>query len=268
MNKLIILLICSIGVLSCISDIKDQKGKPDDSKKVNEYLVSSVIYNQSAAEYKALCYQAFQIAKLRLEENLIDKRITAKRAVIVDVDETILNNSPFEAKSILENTEYPKYWDQWIERASAEPLPGALDFVTYAESKNVEVFYITNRKEKFKHATINNLRKFQFPFADETHVVCRTDESSKELRREMVEKKFNVALLIGDNLADFSNVFDKISVERRNSLTDSLKQEFGKRFIILPNSMYGDWLSSIYKYDNSLSDEQKDSIRKKMLKDF
>jgi predicted secreted acid phosphatase len=75
-------------------------------------------------------------------------------------------------------------------------------------------------------------------------------------------------LLIGDNLSDFDKLFDDQAMERRSAVVDSLKLEFGKRFIILPNPMYGDWLQAIYNYDNKLTPEQKQEINYKMLKGF
>ena len=81
-------------------------------------------------------------------------RLTKKMAIVVDIDETVLDNSPFEAKSIIENTDYPVYWDEWCQKEEARPIAGAVEFLNYAKSKGADVFYITNRKEHLKDVTI------------------------------------------------------------------------------------------------------------------
>ena len=85
----------------------------------NEYMVLSTLYQQKAAEYRALSYQTFNLAALMLDNDLADKRVDKHRVVIVDIDETVLDNSPFLGKSILENSSYPKYWNEWCSLAKA-----------------------------------------------------------------------------------------------------------------------------------------------------
>lgn len=70
-------------------------------------------------------------------------------------------------------------------------------------------------------------------------------------------KQFDVVLFIGDNLADFSDLFDKKTMEDRNATTRRIANEFGDRFIILPNPVYGDWESALYQYNSKLTLAQK-----------
>jgi 5'-nucleotidase (lipoprotein e(P4) family) len=234
----------------------------------NESLVMATLYYQRAAEMKALSLQAYNIARLRLDQELAQTQEPSKLAIVLDIDETVLDNSPYEAESILKNMNYPTGWDEWIFKAAAEPLPGVLDFLTYADSKKVQIFYITNRRDKYREATIKNLIEKGFPQINENHLMFRTAESSKETRRLQVLQNQQIILLIGDNLGDFDKLFDDQALEKRSALVDSLKTEFGKRFIILPNPMYGDWLQAIYNYDNKLTPEQKQEINYKMLKGY
>jgi len=235
----------------------------------NEYLVMAVLYEQKSAEFKALSYQAYNMAKLMLNNKLKDKTIKKKKAVIVDIDETVLDNSPFEAKCIIEGTSYPKYWKEWIDMGIAKPMPGAVEFLSYALTKGVETFYITNRNLDNRNITLKNLQIFGFPNADTLHLLTKNDKvGSKEIRRNKVAEKYEIMLLIGDNLADFSAIYDNQTVDKRFSATDSLKNEFGKKFIILPNAMYGDWENAIYNYNFKLSAQEKDEIRKKSLISF
>jgi 5'-nucleotidase (lipoprotein e(P4) family) len=234
----------------------------------NDILLMSTLFHQKAAEMRAIYYQIYNLATLRLDNELRMAGLSKTLAVVVDIDETVLDNSPFEAKSILENTNYPKYWGEWCELAQAKAIHGAVEFLSYAESKGVEVFYITNRKEKFKTATIENLKKEGFPFADKKHLLMRTTSSSKKERRESVGKTHKVVLIIGDNLGDFLDIFDKNNINRRFEITDSLKNEFGKRFIILPNSMYGTWINTILNFQYDLTPDQKLDIFHENLESF
>ncbi len=234
----------------------------------NDYLLAATLFQQTAAEKRALSYQAYNIAKQKLDNELKKSRLTKKLAVVVDIDETVLDNSPFEAKSILENTDYPTYWNEWCEKASAKPIAGSLEFLNYAKSQGVEVFYITNRKDHLMNCTLENLQKYNFPFADTTHLLMRTKDSNKEPRREKVESNHEIVLLIGDNLGDFLHDFDGRSSNYRYNLTDSLQYEFGNRFIMLPNPMYGTWMNVLVENNPDLSKEEKIKLLKEFLISF
>ncbi len=260
------LFILSFALNSC-NYSKTDKVQHNKNISKNEYLMMSVLYQQKSAEYRALSYQAYNIAKIRLDEYLKTRNDSLKPAVVVDIDETVLDNSPWEAKCILENINYPKQWNEWCKSAKAKPLPGAVDFLNYAFSKNVDVFYISNRKENLKEATIQNLKTSGFPQVDKEHIFTMRSSENKKERRALVTKNHHIILLIGDNLSDFSEIFEKKSIKKRFAITDSLKREFGNRFIILPNAMYGEWENAIYDY-NRISDKEKLLIRIKNLESF
>jgi 5'-nucleotidase (lipoprotein e(P4) family) len=105
----------------------------------------------------------------------------------------------------------------------------------------VEMFSISNRSINQKKETIENLQMLGFPFADETYVLLKEDISGKESRRSIVQESHEIVLFVGDNLSDFSKVFDDQWTEVLNIRVDCLKSYFGKKFIVLPNPMYGDW---------------------------
>jgi 5'-nucleotidase (lipoprotein e(P4) family) len=233
-----------------------------------EHLTMAVLYQQTAAEYRALCYQAFNIARYQLDQSSKMMGGMKRHAIVVDVDETMLDNSPYEAKCILDNIGYPDGWDEWMNSSSAEPVPGALEFLRYAESKKVDIFYITNRKEQYRAQTLKNLQQLNFPNATDDHLMLKTESSSKKLRRERVSKSHLIIMLIGDNLNDFSEVFEKKKMEERFNLTDKFQKEFGQKFIVLPNAMYGEWEGALYNYDYGQSDLQKSEMRHTFLKGF
>ncbi len=233
----------------------------------NEHLVMATLYIQTAAENRALCYQAFQLARLRLDEALKHKGVKAP-AIVTDIDETLLDNSPYEAYCILSGNSYPIRWKEWVNLAKAKPVPGALEFLTYADQKGVDIFYISNRKQALLQGTMKNLKEAGFPQVREDHILLRTTASSKEARRQTVAATHEILLLLGDNLNDFAQVFEHKSVDRRFALADSLHRLFGQKFIVLPNPMYGEWEGALYDYHWKMSAQQKNEARKKALKGF
>lgn len=242
---------------------------PDNySQLLSNQQMMATLFQQTAAEYRALCYQAFAAARVMLESDLKDKNVNSPRAIIVDIDETLLDNSPHSAKCIEEGTSYPDFWDEWCLKASAKAVPGAVEFLNLARRYGVSIFYITNRKAHLKEATMKNLLDLGFPQVEEKNVMFRTAEASKENRRMEVAKFYHISMLIGDNLADFSNVFELKTIANRIAVTDSLNRMFGKRYIVLPNAMYGDWEGTLYDYDFSLSDSAKLAVRYKRLMSF
>ena len=216
----------------------------------NESLLMATVYQQKAAEYTALCYQSYNLATLRLKEILADESTDKPLAIVVDVDETVLDNSPFEAKSILENSDYPTYWKEWCELANAKAIPGAVEFLSFASRNGVETFYVTNRKVEFQKVSMKNLQDKGFPNVDDDHMLFRTTESNKENRRHKVLETHEIAMLIGDNLNDFTDLFEANSEGARAQNVEDLKAEFGNKYIVLPNPMYGAWVDAIMNYEN------------------
>jgi 5'-nucleotidase (lipoprotein e(P4) family) len=223
----------------------------------NEYQVSGVLYMQTAAEYRALAYQAYNLAKVALDADF-DKKNLKKlpkderkkpRAIVVDVDETVLDNSPQQANAIkLRKAFNPKDWQDWCNMRSAKPISGAVEFLQYANSKGVKVFYVTNREQPERAATLDNLKSAGFPDVTEETVITKTDTSSKEKRRNDLEAKYRIVLLLGDNLNDHDQQFEKKSIADRFAEVDKVKDAWGTKFIVLPNAMYGEWENAIYDY--------------------
>jgi len=228
----------------------------------------TALFQQRAAEYKALCFQAYNIAHLRLDQAL-QQSGSKPMAVITDIDETVLDNSPYAVHQGLQGKDYEAAgWMGWTSKAEADTLAGARTFFTYAASKHVEVFYITNRDEKERAATLQNLQKYGFPYADDAHLILKQTTSSKESRRQQVAATHNIVLLLGDNLADFSALFDKKTEEERLHNVQQNADLFGSKFIVLPNANYGDWEGALYHYNYQLTPAQKDSIIRASLKKY
>ncbi len=233
----------------------------------NTHGEMATLWFQQSAEARALFYQTYQLAALRLDQYLARPRGPKPPAVVTDVDETVLDNSPYQAWTIHQKRAYPERWKEWIDRAEAAPLPGALEFFQYAASKGVEVFYITNRAADERAGTVKNLKKMSFPFADTAHVLVKTAESSKQKRRNSVLERFDVVLYCGDNLNDLDE-FTRMSNTERNQKTEKLKEKFGTTMIVFPNPMYGDWEGAAYEYQYGISDSAKSAKRRSALKGF
>jgi 5'-nucleotidase (lipoprotein e(P4) family) len=262
-----------IAVIALFAGCARVKTTPDKqpahapSSLVADGKLFAAIYQQRAAEYRALCYQAYNLARLRIDQ-LPAPGSRLPLAIITDIDETVLDNSPELVREVLEPSTSSNIWLDWTSRAIADTVPGALSFFKHAAAKNISVYYMSNRSQAEKAATIKNLQRYGFPNADEEHVLVKQDVSSKEARRQHVAATHNIVLLIGDNLADLSSHFDnKKSTEQRFANTDLLKAEFGNKFILLPNFGYGDWEKALYNYQ-SLTPTQKDSVIRSLVKGY
>lgn len=228
---------------------------------------SAVLWQQHSGEYRALCFQAYNFARLSLNETLNHADDNKKNCVIVDADETILDNSAFQGHEIRNGVSYvQKDWTKWTSLAQADTVPGALSFLNYAAGKGIEVFYVTNRELADKEGTIKNLKKFGFPNVDEAHLILKTTTSDKEPRRQEILKKYNILLLCGDNLSDFSNVFYREGKETKFEV-DKAAKLFGAHYIVLPNPMYGDWEKLLYKGDK-LNEQDRAKQRFGKLKSY
>jgi 5'-nucleotidase (lipoprotein e(P4) family) len=251
---------------ACVACLNIAATSQQVAEKANlDYQTAAVLYMQKAAEYRALAYQAYNLARLRLDADL-DKKNVKKlpkdqrklpRSIVVDIDETVLDNSPSQAFGIKTGRPFNQVdWYAWGDRKKAKAIPGAVDFLNYAVSKGVKIFYVSNRDEVQKAATIENLKTAGFADVSADNVLLRTTESAKDGRRSVAAAKHRIVMLIGDNLDDFTDVFERKSIADRFAEVEKSREEFGNRFIVLPNAMYGTWENAIYEYGR-LTEAQK-----------
>ena len=260
MNQVIKLIII-LSIISCAHKVQHKK-----SANYEQFL-GATLWIQQAGEVRALTYQAYNIARTRLDA-ILARNHNKNLAVVVDADETIVDNSPFQGKMILEAKTYtPGDWDEWINLASASAVPGSVEFLNYANSKGVKVFVITNRNNKHFNKTYKNLKRLGFPIT-KSQLIMKTTTSNKMKRRARVLKNHEIVLLMGDNLNDFSEIFEHKSTRQRNKLTDQYRKQFGHKFIVLPNPMYGDWENALYDYKRTYSDSEKAQLRKELIKSY
>jgi 5'-nucleotidase (lipoprotein e(P4) family) len=228
---------------------------------------TAVLWQQHSGEFRALAFQAYNFARLSLLPRIAGADKAKKNCVVVDVDETVLDNSPFQGYEIQHHKIFDqKDWVNWTSKGIADTVPGALGFLTFAASQQVETFYLSNRGISEIEGTLKNLQTLGFPNADKAHMLFKTNTSDKDPRRKALLEQYNILMLCGDNLSDFSNVFYR---EGKNTIeqVNAAQQAFGTQFIVLPNPMYGDWEKQFYKEDKQ-SDQEKADARLGGLKTY
>lgn len=220
-------------------------GGGDAQQALSQQNVNATLYQNASAEVAWLYEQGYAFARIKLDENLMEVD-SLPPAVIVDVDETVLDNSPYELENILAGRNYtPETWKAWTAREEAKALPGALEFLRYAASRGCSVYYITNRDADEKGSTIANLDRLGFPMADSMHVMVMQGTSDKTARRKAVQQAHRVVLLVGDQLTDYSQVLKDREAGLGLPTLYAMSGELSKYFILLPNAAYGYWRDRI-----------------------
>jgi 5'-nucleotidase (lipoprotein e(P4) family) len=243
---------------SCAARGNGPAASPPRAASAAHENLNAVIWMQTALEYEATSLQAFRLAQLQLDVALQDPGWTAAieqtgdasklpPAVIVDVDETVLDNSYYQARMIRDNTAFSAAtWDAWVLEARATAIPGAPGFAQYAANKGVKVFYVTNRTTDLEEATRKNLLAEKFPLAETVDTVLTRGErpewnaSAKGPRRAHVARDHRILLLVGDDLGDFAVDASGTPQERRARM-EPYADRWGSRWIMLPNPSYGSW---------------------------
>ncbi|MBG9611664.1 5'-nucleotidase, lipoprotein e(P4) family [Bacillus cereus] len=259
----IALILFSFSLMGCQS----LQTRLKQTTSLTEQQVMADVWFQTAGEAKALYHQGYNIGKMKLDEALA-KGTEKKPSIVLDLDETVVDNSPYQAMTVKKKKGFPYKWEEWIQQANAEALPGAVSFLQYANERGVSIYYISNRKQDQLGATLQNLQKLNIPQADKEHVLLQEkEEKGKEERRKQVAIEHDIVLFLGDNLSDFTG-FDEKSVQDRKQAVQEMHEAFGEKFIVFPNPMYGDWESALYQYDFKKSDTEKDKLRKDALHVF
>ena len=247
-----VILLTSCGTKT--TDNKAAQSNTSDSKVTMTYdqlrsreNTMSTLWYQKSDEAKALYLQGYNVATNRLKE-LLQKPTDKPYSIVLDLDETVLDNSPYQVQNVKDGTAFnPKNCDAWVKKASAKAVPGAKKFLQYAHQNGVQIYYVSDRDASQVDATIKNLEKEGIPVQGKDHLMfLEKGVKSKEGRRQKVQETTNLAMLLGDNLVDFAD-FSKTSAEERSKKLEELKNEFGEKFIIFPNPMYGSWESTVYK---------------------
>jgi len=245
--------------------------------------LNAVLWVQASAEYRALSEQTFRAAADHLDAALKEKNWDAlvpdergnaatglKPAVIMDVDETVLDNSPYQARLVRDGKEFDDIsWDAWVAEKKARPLPGVVDFAKAASARGVTILYLSNRAQHLQAATLANLRSAGMPVADDSVFLglgtfvegCEQNGSEKNCRRQLAGRKYRVLMQFGDQLGDFVQVIAN-TPDGRAQLGDEYADWFGERWWMLPNPTYGSWEPALF---NNAWDQPREARRARKL---
>ena len=263
------LLAATVGCRTATPSPQTSAGTPP--LRTNENL-NAVLWMQTSAEYRASAQQAYRLAAMQLDTAMRDARWTAAveqtadpsalpPAVILDLDETVLDNSAFEARQMRDGQPFSEeVWDRWCEERRANAIPGAVKFLEYVKSRGVTPIFITNRDHTVETATRDVLAKLGVPI-DSTRDTVLTrhengwDASDKSARRQFIAASYRVLLLLGDNFEDFAPG-TQASIADRAVLIDKYADYWGTKWIVLPNPTYGSWELAITFGQSQLTDAQ------------
>ena len=239
-------------------------------------LLMATLYVQSSAEFYANSSTIYRAAQNNLDALLLDKNHTAALeqlknyndkppAIILDVDQTVLDNSAYQARIIEKETSYPDGWFDWAKEEQAEFMPGVFEFIQYAESKGVEIFFVTNRDLEIEKATINNYKALGYNSSTEEHILSRGENgwgSNKTSRRELIAKDYRIVMMFGDNFGDFVDHNENLlSPKERVETIKKYSKYWGTSWYMLANPMYGAWEGAIIDFD--YSPPRKELVEKK-----
>ena len=256
---------------------------PFASEIDNSYQKQSllaVLFKRTSAEYKANTFQAYASAQRNIDKALADKSWTAllnqkngyqslPPAVILDIDETVLDNSEHQVRSIKNGTNYPVGWKEWVSEESAGALPGVKEYLSYADSKGIKIFYVTNRTHDLEEYTRNNIKALGLPLDNDRDVLLMKNEkgwaSDKTSRRDLIKKDFRVIQIFGDQLDDFIPLEETATtVNNRKALIDKYASMWGEKWYMLINPMYGEWEEALYEHCWDCFPEQSDRVNQRL----
>jgi acid phosphatase len=250
--------------------------------------LNAVLWVQASAEYRAATETVYRAAADRLDVALKEphwdalvpterdnagKTAGLKPAVIMDVDETVLDNSPYQARLIRDQAQYSDpTWDLWVAEKKAKAVPGVVEFAKAAAAKGVTILYLSNRAVHLKDATIANLKAVGMPVAgDEVFLGlgtvvpgCDQNGSEKNCRRRLAGREYRVLMQFGDQLGDFVEVVAN-TPPGRAGLLDEYGDWFGERWWMLPNPTYGGWEPALFNNDWARPTTERRRIKREAL---
>lgn len=230
-------------------------------------LLQSVLWVQASLEYQSSAQTIYRAATARLKAAVAAPgsaslevgagRTKRPPALVLDIDETVLDNSRYSGWLVQQGVAYDEpSWQRWIAFEQATAVPGALAFTQAATRLGIAVFYVSNRECvpldadpcPAKRHTMANLAALGFPRASDASAVLLKQErpewgSDKSSRRQLIADRHRIIMLFGDDLRDFVSPADADQL-RAGKASSGLVQKtglFGQRWFMLPNPMYGSW---------------------------
>jgi 5'-nucleotidase (lipoprotein e(P4) family) len=231
-------LVAACGI-ACHSNPKPQAPAADAREKHS--MPDSVHWVRNSAEYEALTIQAYRQAQDVLGRAIGDRK-PGTWAVILDADETVVDNSEYQKEREAQGLKFTsESWRQWTLRKDAGAVPGAVAFLRWVKSKGGTVAIVTNRDKVECDDTEDNLKKLGLQY---DVALCMDGDREKEPRFERVKlgtakpglAPAEVLMWVGDNIGDFPDLTQAL-----HGKPESDYALFGTRYIVMPNPMYGSW---------------------------
>lgn len=245
--------------------------------RANDNL-NAVAWTQTAIEHDLIYLQTFRDAESRLLPALKNRQWDAlakgdrvapikglKPAVVLDIDETVLDNSPYQARVVHSGGEFNEAdWAAWCKEAVARALPGAVEFTQFAAKHGIAVIYISNRAKDLDTVTLANLRKVGLPVSGPEAFLglgtfvegCEQIGTEKGCRRQLISRKYRVLMQLGDQIGDLVTVVANNPEGRRRAMAPYMDW-IGTRWFVLPNTTYGSWEPALFNNDWSAPIEQR-----------
>ena len=238
-------------------------------KQLAQEETMALLWMRSAAEYRALCYQGDNTAMMEVDKALSDPARKGKPlAIVLDCDETVTDNTMALAKAAADgNGQYKSiWWRDVVHEGKSGAMPGAVDFLQQADKKGLAIFYVSNRYAPVNYeATEANLKALHFPQADKKHILLMEKSGNKQLRFDAIAADYDVVVYMGDNAGDLPIGTSGKSQTERNQIVDVHKKDFGTKYIVFPNPVYGAWVSAIAKNYLTMTPEQRDEVNREFL---
>lgn len=235
-------------------------------QRLADQSTMAVNWMQQSGEYQAIALQTFRFATSAFQQAAA--KGTHSPAVIVDLDETMIDNSAYQAWAAKQEVPFTDAtWSQWTHAEQALAIPGAVEFARYIDSHGGIIFYVSNRAEQDRQATVDNLRALGFPGVSPETLLLNTSTSNKQARFDSIKAKgYQVVVYVGDNLNDFGQAtWHKDNGQRREFVAQN-REKFGTEFFVLPNPSYGDWESGLSQHYSSMRPTDKLEVRKQSLR--
>ena len=264
------LLIAIFALPSCATNTSSPTGRTDIVASARDDRLDAILWQTTSAEYRVLVQSIYATAKLQLDPALTDRQWTAlpsqtenfqnlPPAVIMDVDETVIDTGKFQSLLVKNHIRFGSArWRDWQRRNEPDAVPGAIEFINYAQARGVTVFFVTNREHATEPITRVNLATIGVKLPDQVDTVLSRNErpewtADKTSRHNFIGQSYRIVMLIGDDLADFIPEY-RATPQRR--VDEALKHgEWGRKWFMLPNPMYGSWEASLYDFRPELNSE-------------
>ncbi len=244
--------------------------------------LNATLWTQRSVEFKANAMSMYKLAELMLDRALEEKSWTAAPAeqtgdyqnkppaVMLDIDETVLDNSLYQAWMVRNDAHFSsKTWVPFVRSEQSLAIPGSLEFINYARSKGVKVFYVSNRKAPQEEATRNNLKALSYPIDESEDTVLLKGEkenwgSKKGTRRTVITENYRLVMVVGDNFGDFVDGY-KGSITERHALAAKDSELWGSRWIVIANPTYGSWESAAFGHNYKQSGDERRKLKQDAL---